>query len=174
MKKQFSTRILAQQGLFVAGLTICAWISIPFGDISFTLQTFALYLALFTLGGKRGSVVFFVYLLMGAVGLPVFSGFRGGFGVLLGPTGGYLWGLAFAGPIYWLFTRMGGEKCALGAVVCAMVLCYLGGTLWFLYAYAGQSPWWTVALKCVAPYLLPDAAKIALAYAVSRRLHKVI
>ena len=174
MDKHFSARILAQQGLFVAGLAVCAWVAIPFGGISFTLQTFALYLALFTLGGKRGSIVFGVYLLMGIIGLPVFSAFQGGFGVLLGPAGGYLWGMAIAGPIYWLFTRIGGKKATLAAVVCAMVLCYLLGTLWFLYAYGGQSPWWVILLKCTVPYLLPDAVKIALAYAVSRRLRQVI
>ena len=170
MKNRFSSRKLTQQGLFAAGTVICAWISVPFGDVSFTLQTFALFLALFTLGGKGGTVAFCVYFLMGAIGLPVFSGFRGGLGSLLGPTGGYIWGLAAAGPVYWLMTRFWGEKAAVPGAIVGMILCYLCGTGWFFYAYAAEAGWWAVALKCVVPYIVPDGAKLALAYALSRRL----
>lgn len=170
MKKRFSTRALSQQGLFAAAMVICAWISIPFGDISFTLQSFALFLALFTLGGAGGTAAFLVYFLMGTVGLPVFSGFRGGLGVLFGATGGYIWGFALTCPVYWLATRLFGEKAAIPAAIFGMLLCYLCGTGWFLYAYGGEAGWWAVALKCVVPFLLPDGIKIALAYGLSRRL----
>ena len=77
-------RTMAQCGLFAALMCICAWVSIPFGDTVFTLQTFCLFLMLELLGGKRGSLVCLLYLLLGIAGLPVFSGFRGGLGVLLG------------------------------------------------------------------------------------------
>ena len=69
--------------LFSSLIAICAWISIPIGDIAFTLQTFAVFLALGTLGGKWGTVSILIYLALGAVGLPVFSGFQGGIGTLL-------------------------------------------------------------------------------------------
>ena len=174
MKKGSSVRKMAQQGLFAATMAICAWIHIPFGDIAFTMQTFALFLALFTLGGKGGSTAFLVYLLMGAVGLPVFSGFRGGMGALVGATGGYLWGLALAGPAYWVLTRFYGEKAALPSAFLGMGLCYFLGTFWFLQAYAGDAGWWAVALKCVVPYLLPDTVKILLARSLARRLQTVI
>ena len=78
-------------------MAVCAWISIPFGYIAFTMQTFAVMLALFTLGGKWGTASVFVYLLLGAVGLPVFSGFQGGLGVLLGVTLALLLPLSGAG-----------------------------------------------------------------------------
>ena len=67
-------------------------------------KLFALFLALLTLGGKGATVSVLVYLALGAVGLPVFSGFRGGFGTLLGVTGGFLWGFAFGSILYWLLT----------------------------------------------------------------------
>ena len=74
---------LAYIALFAVLIAISAWISIPF-PVPFTLQTFAIILALMTLGGKRGFYAVLVYLLMGAAGLPVFSGFQGGFGMFMG------------------------------------------------------------------------------------------
>ena len=174
MKRGFSVRAITYCGLFAAGITLCAWLYIPFGPIGFTLQTFALFLALFTLGGKWGSMAFFVYLLMGAVGLPVFSGFRGGMGALFGATGGYIWGLALAGPLYWLLTRLFGPKAAIPSAFLGMLLCYLLGTLWFFAMYSENSGLWAVLLNCVVPYVLPDAIKIFLAYTLSKRLRAVI
>jgi biotin transport system substrate-specific component len=79
---------------FAALITVCSWISLPVADIAFTMQTFGVFLALGLLGGKWGSVAIAIYLLLGAVGMPVFSGFRGGVGMLAGVTGGYLWGFS--------------------------------------------------------------------------------
>lgn len=150
--------------LFAALTAVCAWISVPVFDIAFTLQTLGIFLSLGLLGGKRGSWAIFLYLLLGAVGMPVFSGFRGGIGVLAGVTGGFLWGFALAGPVYRLLERFG----KLPAMVTAQLVCYLCGCLWF-YLYAGGGLW-LILLRCVLPFLLPDAAKIALAYILSRRL----
>ena len=146
--------------LFAALTAVCAWISVPVFDIAFTLQTLGIFLSLGLLGGKRGSWAIFLYLLLGAVGMPVFSGFRGGIGVLAGVTGGF----ALAGPVYRLLERFG----RLPAMVIAQLVCYLCGCLWF-YLYAGGGLW-LILLRCVFPFLLPDAAKIALAYILSRRL----
>ena len=70
-------------------ITICSWISIPTA-VPFTLQTFAVFVVLLILGGERGTLSTIVYVIMGAVGIPVFSGFKGGLGVLFGKTGGYI------------------------------------------------------------------------------------
>ena len=83
--------------LFAALMAICAWISVPVFDIAFTMQTLAVFLALGLLGGKWGTAAIFIYLLLGAAGMPVFSGFRGGIGMLAGVTGGYLWGFLLSG-----------------------------------------------------------------------------
>lgn len=156
--------------LFSSLIAICAWISIPIGDIAFTLQTFAIFLTLGVLGGKRGTVSILIYLALGAVGLPVFSGFQGGIGTLLGVTGGYLWGFALSGLGYWALERLGKPV----AMVTALVLCYICGSCWFL-VYAGSSMGlWFVLLKCVAPYLIPDGIKLALALSMSGRIKKHI
>ena len=91
---KFSTRDLCFCAIGAALIAVCAWISIP-ADVPFTLQTFAIFAVCGLLGGKRGTVSVLVYLLLGAVGVPVFSGMRGGIGVLAGPTGGFLWGYLF-------------------------------------------------------------------------------
>ena len=75
--------------LFAVLIAICSWISIP-TSIPFTLQTFGIFVTVGVLGGKRGSFAVFIYLLLGAIGVPVFAGFSGGMGVLLGTTGGYI------------------------------------------------------------------------------------
>ena len=85
-------RNMALCALFAALMALCAWISIPAGDVAITMQTFALFLTLGVLGGKRGTIAVSIYLLLGIVGLPVFSGFQGGLGTLLGATGGYIAG----------------------------------------------------------------------------------
>ena len=94
------TKYLALCGLMAALTAICAWIAIPIFGTVITLQTFAICLALLTLGGKWGCVTICVYLALGAVGLPVFSGFQGGIGSLMGPTGGYLWVFLLGGLVY--------------------------------------------------------------------------
>ena len=92
MKKFFSSYNIAIMALFVALLAICSWISLPIGPVPFTLQTFAVFVVGGLLGFKRGTVTVIVYILLGLVGVPVFSGFKGGVGVIVGPTGGYILG----------------------------------------------------------------------------------
>lgn len=152
--------------LFAALTAVCAWISIPVFDIAFTLQTLGIFLSLGLLGGKRGSIAICLYLLLGAAGMPVFSGFRGGIGVLAGVTGGYLWGFAVAGAVYRLLEKTG----RLPAMIAGQLACYLCGSLWF-YLYAGGGLALILA-RCVLPFLIPDAAKIALAWVLSRRLQR--
>ena len=88
---KLGTRDMALVALMTALMAICSWISIP-TTVPFTLQTLGVFLACALLGGKRGSLAVFVYLLLGALGLPVFAGFSGGAGALLGSTGGYILG----------------------------------------------------------------------------------
>ena len=153
--------------LFAALTAVCAWISIPIGDIAFTMQTFAVFLSLGLLGGKWGTVSILIYLLLGTAGMPVFSTFQGGFGVLLGSTGGYLWGFLFSGLTYWLLEKLSKPF----AAAMGMAICYLCGTVWFLHWSGGGAG--LVLLRCVVPYLIPDAAKLILALRLSRRLSKI-
>lgn len=172
----FSTREIAFIALFVALITVCAWISIPFA-VPFTLQTFAIFAALGLLGGKRATIAVAVYLLLGAIGLPVFAGFTGGIGRLAGATGGYLVGFLLSAIIGgWILHRFGRSTPVLIlAMIAGLAVCYVFGTAWFMILYArttGPVGLTTVLGWCVIPFLLPDAAKIALAVLLTRRLEK--
>ena len=80
----------------VALIAVCSWITVPM-TVPFTLQTLAVFAVLLLLGGERGTIATLVYVLMGAIGIPVFAGFSGGLGILLGSTGGYIIGFIFIG-----------------------------------------------------------------------------
>lgn len=163
-------RDLVRCGICTALLAVSAWLSVPAGEISFTFQSFALFLTLCLLGGGKGTAAFGAYLLLGAVGVPVFSGFQGGFGVLLGPTGGYLWGFLLGCFCFWLPEKRLPRWVLL---VACQLLCYLCGSLWYGLVYTGGG-FWAVVLKCVVPYLLPDGLKLMLALAVSKRLKNIV
>ena len=165
-------KFLAQCALFSALICICSWISIPIGNMTFTLQSFALILAFFVLGGRGATVAVAVYLLLGIIGLPVFSGFRGGFGALLNVTGGYLWGFLFASLIYWGITAIFCEKCNIFAAVASLLSIYICGTIWFSVYVSGGI--WLILSQSVLPYILPDALKLLLAYTLSGRLKKLM
>ena len=163
---RFPVRRMTLCAFFAALTAVCAWIGIPLGDTVFTLQTFAVFLALGRLGGKWGTVRILCYLLLGAVGAPVFSGFRGGLSALVGPTGGYLWGFLFTGICYRAVEKIG----RLPAMIVGLLVCYACGTLWYS-VYTGGG-WQVVILQTVVPYLIPDVFKIALALHLTRRLSR--
>lgn len=166
-KPHLATLDMVYIALFAVLIAICAWISIP-ATVPFTLQTFAVMCAMGLLGGKRATWAVLLYLLLGAVGLPVFSNFRGGLGMLLGVTGGYLVGFLASTLCYWLFTRLLGNAywVRLVGMVLGLVICYGFGTAWFMVAYAnatGPIGLSTALAWCVLPFLLPEVVKIALA-----------
>ena len=163
------SKYLALCALFAALTAVCAWICVPAGAVTFTLQSFSVSLSLLLLGGKWGSVSVFVYLMLGLVGLPVFSGFRGGLGMLLGPTGGYLSGFSLWALSFWGITALFGKKSRLPAVIIGQLLCYACGTAWMVLSYT-QTRVIEIMLTCVMPYLLPDALKITLAWLLAKRL----
>ena len=171
---RLTVKNMVQCGICAALLAISAWLSIPMPQVSFTMQSFAVFFALGLLGGRRGCISIGIYLLMGAVGLPVFSGFRGGLGVLLGVTGGYIWGFLLAGLLYWAVTSLLGKRLhiRLIAMILGMAVCYGCGTAWYLHAYGGSIG--PVLATCVVPYLLPDGVKIGLALSLSQRLNRFI
>lgn len=174
----FTVKELCACALGAALIAICAWISIP-AAVPFTLQTFAICLVTGLLGLKCGTVSVVVYLLLGAVGLPVFSGFGGGLGKLLGTTGGYLIGFIFTALTVGLFTKLLGKKIwvLVISMVLGIALCYVFGTAWFMILYTranGPVGLVTVLGWCVFPFLIPDGIKIALATVLVQRLGKVL
>lgn len=172
------TKKLVLSSLFAALIAVGAWISIPTA-VPFTLQTLMIFLALGLLGGKYGTVSVALYIALGAFGLPVFSGFKSGVSALLGSTGGYIIGFLLASLLYWLITRAFGEKTLVMALAmtAGLLLCYIFGTLWFATVYSattGQVSLLTVLSWCVFPFVLPDAAKIALAVFLSLKLKRYL
>ncbi|MBR3602801.1 MAG: biotin transporter BioY [Lachnospiraceae bacterium] len=162
--------------LFAVLIAICAWISIP-TVIPFTMQTFAIFLTVGVLGGRKGTAAILIYILLGLAGIPVFSGFRGGIGVLFGNTGGYIWGFLFAALMMWGMERLGGKKPWVLALsmLFGMVVYNAFGTGWFLILYAknsGSIGLMAVLGWCVFPFLIPDIIKISLAWVLSKRLRK--
>lgn len=156
-------------GLFAALFSISAWICLPFGNLVFSLQTGVLFASLFLLGGKATSGVVFIYLLLGAVGLPVFSGFRGGIGMLLGPTGGFLVGFLACSLLYWLLNPKTSHQKFLSALL-GLVLCYAIGAVWFRFGYAKEASLWAIVLQTVIPYVIPDLIKLFFGFLLAKRL----
>lgn len=161
---------LVYTAVMAALITVCAWITIP-TVVPFTLQTFAIFLAVGVLGGKLGSLAVGVYLLLGAVGLPVFSGFAGGAASLLNVTGGFLWGFLPMALLCGLGSRRG-KLPALLLGLCGLMVCHGWGVVQF--ALVQSLPLWTAFLTASAPYLLKDVVSLAAAYAAARAVVKAL
>ena len=177
-KKKVSVYNLVMVALFAALIAVCAWITVP-GAVPFTLQTMGVFLAVGLLGGKRGTASVLVYILLGAVGMPVFSGFSGGVGRLLGTTGGYIIGFLVAALAMWAMEAIFGKaKWVLpGSMLLGLLLCYTFGTVWFLVLYTqtkGAISVASVLSMCVIPFILPDLLKIALALLLTSRLKRFL
>ncbi|MFI3312885.1 MAG: biotin transporter BioY [Eubacteriales bacterium] len=161
---------------FAVLIAACSWISIP-ANVPFTMQTFAVLLSILLLGGKRATLAVVVYLLLGAVGAPVFAGFSGGLGALLGSTGGYLFGFLAQTLLYWAIIKKPGERpfLELAVLIGGILLCYAIGTIWFVQVYTantGPVSFMTALMWCVIPYIIPGWVKLALAYGLSHRLRR--
>lgn len=182
MSTSVVTKIKTLDMVYIAMCTIliavCSWISIP-TMVPFTLQTFGIFLTIGILGGKRGSLAVLTYLLLGAIGLPVFAGFAGGIGYMMGSTGGYIVGFLFSALVMWAMEFLfGKKKWALPlSMVFGILICYAFGTVWFIIVYTnhtGEIGVWTALTWCVFPYIIPDILKIVLALTVCKRITKVI
>lgn len=172
------TRNMVYIALFAVLMAVCAWISVP-AAVPFTMQTFAVFLAVGVLGGRRGTLAVVVYILMGAVGMPVFSHFTGGLGVLFQATGGYILGFLFTALIQWGMEALLGRKpwVRITSMVLGLLACYAFGTVWFMILYThstGTIGLGAALLWCVVPYIIPDLIKMALALTLTRRLRKAL
>lgn len=176
--KTKSARNLTYISIFTSLLAISAWISIPFA-IPFTMQTFAVLLMVGLLGRARSMVSLTVYLILGGIGIPVFSCFTGGLGILLGPTGGYLFGffvtILVTGSLFKVLPKNFPGCCV--AMTVGILSCYIFGTFWYMVLYLRNgTPIGMIAvlMKCVIPFLLPDGCKILLAAWCTGRFSKLI
>ena len=174
VKNKSKIRNLTDVALGAALICVCSWISIPTA-VPFTMQTFAVFLILSVFGGGRGTASILLYVLLGSAGLPVFSNFGAGVGVLFGSTGGYILGFVLMGLLYWLIIGFFGDKTRLEvlSLILGLLLLYVFGTLWFYFFYAQQGEnvtWQAILTWCVLPFVLPDLIKLFLALFLKKRL----
>lgn len=169
---------LVYTGMFAVFLAICSWISIP-TIVPFTLQTLGIFLSLFVLGGKRGTITILIYLLLGLIGIPVFSHFGAGPGYLLGNTGGYAIGFLLIGLCYWGFEKLffTQTRFQILALLLGLFLCYLFGSFWFLFISTSSNNLFefkNILGICVVPFIFPDLLKLGLAYMISKRIKPIL
>ena len=179
VRKKFNTIDMVYVGIFAAIIAVCSWISVPL-TIPVTLQTMAVCITAGLLGTKRGVLTVFIYMLIGFVGVPVFSNFSAGVGQLMGPTGGYLIGFIFTALIIGAFTELLGDKIWVYvlSMVLGIVVLYAFGTAWYIIVYnRANADVVTISgalSMCVVPFIIPDLIKIALATFFCRALKKHI
>lgn len=178
IRQRTKTHDMVYIGVFTAIITICSWISIP-STVPFTLQTMGVFTTVGILGGKRGTLSVITYILLGIIGVPVFAGFTGGIGIVLGTTGGYIIGFLFSALIMWGMERIfgTGKIVLILSMAVGLLGCYAVGTVWFMEVYArssGAIGLGTVLCWCVIPFIVPDLVKIAVSVLLTYRVRKVI
>ncbi len=161
--KKTNTKTIVMIGMFAAVLAVLSQISIPMpSGVPVTLQTFAVALTGFILGWKYGAIATGIYILLGAVGVPVFSNFSGGLGALFGKTGGFIWGFLFLAGLCGI-SQITKKKIIIGiSSIAGLLICHLLGIIQF--QMVAEMGFWKSALLVSVPYLLKDVVSIFLAY----------
>lgn len=177
--RRASARSVAYVGMTVALLAVSAWVAVPLGPVPFTLQTFVLAFAVLALRPSECLASLGAYLLLGAIGVPVFSGMRGGIGMLAGPTGGFLWGFLLGAAAAQLVLRLlspKGDRFDFARGFAACLACLLvsyacGCAQLMLVAGMGPLPAFFTA---IAPFIVPDLVKLAVAVAVAQAVRRAL
>lgn len=172
-KREGETKIATKEvvcaGMFTAVLAILSQLSIPMpSGVPITLQTFAVALTGVVLSWKLGMVSVVVYILLGAVGVPVFSGFSGGFHVLAGHTGGFIWGFLVLIFLSGIGVLMKNKIFGIALGIIGLAVCHLFGTVQFMIVMGmgfAQS-----FLLASAPYLVKDVVSVVLAFIVGTQI----
>lgn len=164
---------LALSGVFLAILIICSWIAIPVGLVPVTLSIFAVFLIGAVLSPINALIVTSVYLLLGVVGLPVFSNFTAGVAKILGPTGGYIISYPIMAVIVSVAVNYGNKLIFyIIGMLLALAICYgLGVSFMVINLNISLKE---AALSGVAPFILPDIGKMALATVLGYKLNKIL
>lgn len=171
-KRRLSVRETVFVAVMAAVMCVFAPLSIPMGAVPLSLATLVVYLDGALLGKAKGCAAVVVYIFIGLVGVPVFSGFIGGFAAVSGITGGYIIGYIPCAYITALFTqRFGGRLWAMAVgMALGTAALYAFGTAWYTL-FTGAEPMAALA-ACVVPFLAGDAVKIAAACALAAPLRK--
>lgn len=167
-----AVRQLCFIALMSAVMCLLGPLSIPIGPVPISVMTLIIYLTIYVLGMKMGTISCIVYLMLGFVGVPVFAGYTGGAAKLLGPTGGYLAGYIFLTLVSgFIMERFSYKRIwCIAAMILGTAVLYLFGTVWFMIL-TGQGIGYAVS-ACVAPFVIGDLAKIILAELVGQEVRK--
>ena len=174
MKRNISVYQLTTCALMAALMCILGPMAIPIGPVPVSFTNLVIYLAVYLLGMRGGTVSYAVYLLLGAAGLPVFSGWQGGLGKLAGPTGGYLVGFVLMA----LLSGFALEKFRARPVptmlgmAAGTLVAYLFGTVWFVLQM--QCAVWHALTVCVLPFIPFDLAKIVIATGLGKAIRAAL
>ena len=176
--RESSTIKYTMCALFVAFISICSQIAIHIGPIPISMSLLAIFMAGLILGMKYGTLSVIVYILLGITGIPVFAGAKGGFAVILGPTGGFLIGYILCTFIVgFVAERFNNKKIyiVIGMVI-SVVVCYIPGVLWYCFITGNT---FEMSLKlCVIPFIPGDVIKIIISLIlyskISKRLNSII
>lgn len=161
-------RAITKIAIMVAIMCVISQISIPIGVIPITLQTFVVAFAGYFLGLKKSIVAIVVYISLGIVGAPVFSMLRGGFDVLIGYTGGFLWGFI---PLVILCALLKDKKIGIPLGLLGVILCHTVGVIQYMIV-SGNGIWQAILVSSL-PFILKDFILVVLAYFLAERMRKI-
>ena len=166
-------RSLCLTGIFTAIITVCAQVSIPMPyGVPLTLQTLAIPLAGIVLGANLGALSVSVYVLLGAIGVPVFAGLTGGIGVILGPTGGFILSFPAIASIAGIGERLGGKLSYALGIITGIIVNYLCGMLFFCLVTSNDMK--TAFLACVLPFIPSDVIKMSAAAVLGKSIKRAL
>lgn len=167
------TYTLVVTALMAAVTCVLGPLSIPIGPVPISLTNFVIYLSLYVLDWKKGTISYIIYLLIGLVGVPVFSGFTGGIAKLVGPTGGYIIGFIPMAIIAGLAIDKFKQKWIhLCGMIIGTVVCYAFGTLWF--CLQSGTPVLSALSICVFPFIPGDLIKMVIATFAATKIREKI
>ncbi|MCL1878707.1 MAG: biotin transporter BioY [Defluviitaleaceae bacterium] len=171
--KKLSTREMCYIGIFTAVISVCAQISIPQpGGVPFTLQVWAISLAGLILGPKNGTFAVLIYILLGAVGAPVFAGLSGGFGVIMRPTGGFILSFPVVALLAGLGERKGGFSWMILGLASGSIFNLAVGLLWF--SWVNELSLAVSFGYAVAPFLIVSVVRTAVLPMISNGIKSAL
>ncbi len=168
---KLKTKDITIVALFCAIICVISPITIPTGTIPFSLSLFAVMLTAISLDAKKGIAAILIYILIGTLGLPVFSGFTGGVHILFGPTGGFIFSYIII-PIFVSFSSKHKKITLFFSCILSLLVCYLFGSL--QYAFVTKVSFYDALFVCVYPFIIFDIIKTFFAINLGLRFKKFI
>lgn len=168
------TKKIAYCAIFVALTAILSQIAIPIGPIPINLALISVYMSGIMLGGFYGALSMVIYILLGVIGIPVFVGFQGGAGAIVGATGGFIVAYIFVSLFVGIGAKFFKDKMIfiLLCLIISTALLYLLGALWYMQFSAAS--FYQAIIICVVPFIFGDIIKIFISVVLGLKLKKLL